>query len=338
LGLIAAQTKEILKGKPPQLIEYIFSVILYFIIGYKGVGIVLDYSKFLANPQDFILSSKGSTLGGIIVSVAVFIYIYYKGQKEKFDNPVKENITLPPSRLTPAIVLVAAISGIIGAKIFDLIEHFDDFFNDPLGSVLSFSGLTFYGGLIVAAFAVAWYGERNKIKWPLMADAVAPALMLAYGIGRIGCQLSGDGCWGIPNMEPKPEWLSFLPDWMWGFTFPHNVIKEGIPMSGCQGDFCFELGQPVFPTSFYETTLSIIFFLFLWSVRKKIATPGMLFSIYLMLNGTERFLIEFIRVNIKYTWQGIHASQAQFIAISILLSGLTGIFYFTYFRKRPSKV
>lgn len=327
-GLIAAGTREVIKGRPPQLSEYLISGLLYFVIGFKGGGIIFNYNKFAANPQEFILSNEGSLAGGIILAAAMVIYIFVKGKKERLEKLVKEKVTVHPAQLTPAIVLVAAISGIIGAKIFDLIEHLEVFFRDPLGSLLSFSGLTFYGGLIVAAFAVGYYGERNKIRWPVMADAVAPALMLAYGIGRIGCQLSGDGCWGIPNPEPKPEWLAFLPDWMWGFTFPNNVIKEGVPITSCDGEFCYELGQPVFPTSFYETTLSLIFFLVLWFIRKKLAIPGMLFSVYLILNGTERFFIEIIRVNIKYSWMGIQASQAQFIAIGIILAGIAGLIYF----------
>ena len=327
-GLISPGTRTVTKGRPPQLSEYLISGLLYFVIGFKGGGIIFNYSKFAANPQEFILSNEGSLAGGIILATAMIIYIYVKGKKERLDKPEKKEVTVHPAQLTPAIVLVAAISGIIGAKIFDLIEHLDAFFRDPLGSLLSFSGLTFYGGLIVAAFAVGYYGERNKIRWPVMADAVAPALMLAYGIGRIGCQLSGDGCWGIPNPEPKPEWLAFLPDWMWGFTFPNNVIKEGVTITGCDGEYCYELGQPVFPTSFYETTLSLIFFLVLWFLRKKLAIPGLLFSAYLILNGTERFFIEFIRVNIKYSWMGIQASQAQFIAIGIILAGIAGLIYF----------
>ncbi|MCF8365882.1 MAG: prolipoprotein diacylglyceryl transferase [Bacteroidales bacterium] len=336
-GLIPAQTKEITKGKPPQPGEYIVSAFLYFIIGFKGAAIITDYSKFADNPQEFLLSGGGSIFGGVLLAVITLAIIFFKGKKQKTDKPVIEKVSIHAAQLTPALVLIAAITGILGAKIFDLIEHLDSFFSDPLGSLLSFSGLTFYGGLIVAAFAVGYYGERNKIKWPVMADAVAPALMLAYGVGRIGCQLSGDGCWGVPNPYPMPEWLAFLPDWMWSFNFPHNVIKEGIPISGCHGEFCYELGQAVFPTSFYETTLSFIFFLVLWFVRKNIAVPGVLFSIYLILNGTERFLIEFIRVNIQYSFIGIHASQAQFIAIGIILLGIGGIIYFMHFRKKQSK-
>lgn len=334
LGLIVPGSKRITKGKAPGYSEYVVSALLYFTIGFKGIGMIFEYAYFSQNPQLFLLSSRGSLLGGIIIAAIVVIYIYLNGKKNKLEEPIIETITIRAAQLTPALVLVAAISGIIGAKIFDLVEHLDDFFNDPLGSLFSFSGLTYYGGLIVAAFAVGYYGQRNKIKWPVLADAVAPALMLAYGIGRIGCQLSGDGCWGIPNTEPKPEWLALLPDWMWGFTFPHNVIKEGVPISECHGEFCYELGQAVFPTSFYETTLSTLFFLVLWFLRKRIAVPGVLFGIYLIFNGTERFFIEFIRVNIQYSWIGVHASQAQFIAIGIILAGVAGIIYFTRFRKK----
>jgi phosphatidylglycerol---prolipoprotein diacylglyceryl transferase len=336
-GLILPQTRMIVKGKPPKLSEYVISAFLYFIIGFKGAGIVFNYRGFAENPQEFIMSDQGSFWGGLVLSLAVTGYIFFTGRKKKSTKPVNEKVTFHAADLTPAIVLVAAVSGIFGAKLFDLVEHLDDFFRDPVGELFSFSGLTFYGGLIVAAFAVSYYGERNKIKWPVMADAVAPALMLAYGIGRIGCQMSGDGCWGIPNPEPKPDWLAFLPDWMWGFTFPHNVVKEGVPIAGCHGEFCYELGQPVFPTSFYETTLSICFFLILWFIRKRILVPGVLFSIYLMMNGAERFFIEFIRVNIQYAWMGIQASQAQFIAIGIFLTGIGGFIYFTRFRKNTLK-
>ncbi len=127
-------------------------------------------------------------------------------------------------------------------------------------TLFSFSGLAFYGGLITAAFAVSIYVERNKIPWPVNADVVAPALMLAYGIGRIGCQLSGDGCWGMVNADPKPEWLSFLPDWAWAFNYPHNVINEGVLIPDCSGRNCHVLDQPVFPTPLYETTIAFLFF------------------------------------------------------------------------------
>lgn len=334
-GQIEPQHKEVLKGKAPQINEYIISAVLYFAIGFKGIGIIINYADFAKNPQDFLVSGEGCLIGGILFAIGAMVFIFLKGKKETLAKPVKEKVTVHASQLAPAIVLIAAVSGIAGAKIFDLVEHLDDFFRDPLGSLISFSGLTFFGGLIVATIAVSYFAHKNKIKWPVMADAVAPGLMLAYGIGRIGCQLSGDGCWGIPNPEPKPEWLAMLPDWMWSFTFPHNVIKEGVSMPGCHGDYCFELGQAVFPTSFYETTISTIFFLILWSIRKRILVPGVLFASFLIFNGTERVIIEFIRVNIQYSFLGIHASQAQFIAIGLILIGIAGIIYFNRAKAKP---
>ena len=154
------------------------------------------------------------------------------------------------------------------------------------------------------------------------------------GIGRIGCQLSGDGCWGEVNLAPKPEWMGFLPDWMWSFTYPHNVINEGIRMEGCDGRNCYVLGQPVFPTPFYETTIALIFFGVLMLIRKKLHMHGMLFSIYLILNGIERLLIEQIRVNIKYNFLGIEYTQASAIAILLMILGIAGIFYFRWWNQK----
>lgn len=243
-----------------------------------------------------------------------------------------------PRQLTANIILVAAISGIIGAKLFDVAEHLDRLIDDPLGVLFSFDGLTFYGGLITAAFAVGIYAERNRIPWPVIADVVAPALMLAYGIGRIGCQLSGDGCWGLVNPDPRPEWLSWLPGWMWAFDYPNNVINAGVPIPGCHGSHCHVLGQPVYPTPFYETMMALVLFTVLWFVRKRIRTHGYLFSIYLILNGMERLLIEQLRVNIKYNFLGIKVTQAEIIAVGLIVAGIAGFFYFRWrLRKYPQR-
>jgi prolipoprotein diacylglyceryl transferase len=329
-GLIPAQTKEIIKGRPPGFAELFFTGFFFFIPGFKISGMLFDYQVFTNNPQNYLLSLQGNLLGGIFFFLLAIIIVYLKGQKEKLAEPIKVETVVYARHLTPVLVLIAAFTGILGAKLFDMIEHLYELFRDPIHVIFSFSGLTFYGGLIVAALAVGIYGERNKIKWPIMADTVAPALMLAYAIGRIGCQLSGDGCWGIPNLLPKPEWLSIFPDWMWAFDFPRNVINQGIEIPGCAGNFCHALEKPVFPTSFYETVICSVFFLILWFIRKKLNTPGLLFSIYLILNGLERFTIEQFRVNIRYTILNIHISQAQIIAGILILAGLSGLVWLNY--------
>ncbi|NCA83966.1 MAG: diacylglyceryl transferase [Clostridia bacterium] len=328
-GQIKLKNSQMVTRKKPVAVEYLISGILYFIIGFKLTGIIFNYDEFTANPQGFIFSAKGFYIGGLVVMVPVLWMIYRKGKKAESANPDDEK-ELRARDLTPAIVLVAAVAGIAGAKIFDVVEHLDQLFRDPLGTLFSFSGLTFYGGLLVAAFAVGIYGERHNIRWPVMADAVAPALMLAYGIGRIGCQLSGDGCWGIVNTLTKPAWLTWLPDFMWSSTFPHNVIKEGLPLMDCNGTYCYELGQPVFPTSLYETLIAITFFGVLWALRKRFTVAGMLFSLYLVLNGIARFIIEFVRVNIRYQVAGFEVSQAQIIAVMLIVVGGFGLFYFRY--------
>jgi prolipoprotein diacylglyceryl transferase len=202
---------------------------------------------------------------------------------------------------------------------------------DPVGSLLSFSGLTFYGGLICAALAIWWYAKKHQIGFWYLNDAAAPGLMLAYAIGRIGCMVAGDGDWGIVNTKPNP--FSWLPNWMWSFRFPHNVIGEGVQIPGCVGQYCAQLPEPVYPTPFYETVMGLILFAFLWSIRKKIKTPGILFSIYLVVNGLERFFIEKIRVNTKYDIDGFHPTQAEIISSLMVIGGIALIVVLS--RKKP---
>jgi prolipoprotein diacylglyceryltransferase len=163
-----------------------------------------------------------------------------------------------------------------------------------------------------------------------VADAIAPAMMLAYGVGRIGCQVAGDGDWGIANTSPKP--FSWLPDWAWSYTYPHNVLGEGVRIADCTGQYCAQLPFPVYPTPLYEVVAALLLFAFLWSIRKKIKTPGVLTAIYLIVNGVERFLIESIRVNTEYNFLGIHPTQAELIATFFVLSGI--ILLIVFMRKK----
>ena len=138
--------------------------------------------------------------------------------------------------------------------------------------------------------------------------------------------MSGDGDWGIENLSPKPEWMHILPDWMWSYTFPHNVINAGIPIEGCVGNFCMQLAHPVWPTAFYETIMSFIIFGILWLIRQQIRIPGVLFFIYLIFNGIERFIIEKIRINTEYNILG-GTTQAEIISFCLFISGILGSIY-----------
>ena len=313
-------------GKPLSIAEIASSLISGFFIGFKFIEAIFHYADLVENPQDFILSTRGNFMGGIFIA-ALSVYLKWNdNQKTKLATPKEIEKTVHPYQLIGNMTMIAAVSGIIGAKVFHNLENMGAFLADPIGQLMAFSGLTFYGGLIAGAVSVIWYAKKYKINTLHLIDAAAPGLMLAYGVGRIGCQLSGDGDWGIDNLAPKPEWMTYLPDWMWSFTFPHNVINAGIPIEGCVGNFCYELANPVWPTAFYEVVMCLIIFIFLWSIRKKIRVPGILFCIYLALNGVERFFIEKVRINTEYNILG-GITQAEIISSCLVLIGLMGSIY-----------
>lgn len=329
-GLLHSTAKKVLKGKKPGVKDYLPSVIGGFLAGYKLVYIASNFNDFLGNTQGFILSLDGSWLGGFL-GAAVFgwlRYSDYKKEKKEFPQPQTVNVITQPHEHVGNMTLYAAIFGLIGAKLFDILEHPSLLAEDFWGTLFSFSGLTMYGGLILGSTAVLIYAHRQKLDLRHVIDACAPALMLAYGVGRIGCQVAGDGDWGIVNTAPKPSWLSAFPDWMWSYSYPHNVNEVGVVLEGCTGKYCTVLPEPVFPTPFYEASLCIMLFVVLWSVRKKFIVPGVFFCVYLTLNGIERFFIEKIRVNDQYHFAGITFTQAELIALLLVLAGTTGIIYF----------
>ena len=164
--------------------------------------------------------------------------------------------------------------------------------------------------------------------WIHVADACAPGLIAAYGMGRVGCQVAGDGDWGMPNDAPQPEWMSFLPDWTWAYDYPNNVLGIDLKQDFAQMGLESITGK-AWPTPFYETIMAFIIFGILWSLRKRIDIPGIIFSIYLSLNGIERFLIEQIRINPDYHFAGLSFTQAEMIAVILFLSGIAGMIYFT---------
>ena len=327
-GLLNYHVVTTVQGKPASSFEIFSSAFTGFIIGYKLIFILFNYSTFVNDTQGVLLSSKGNLLGGIIVAAIMAYMRYREGEKNKLPEVkvVQENVW--PHQMVMNITFTAAISGIIGAKLFHNLENWDELMANPIEALLSFSGLTMYGGLIFGTVAVIYMTKKYGIAPLHIADAAAPGIMLAYGTGRLGCQLSGDGDWGIVNLAPKPDWMSFLPDWFWSYSYPHNVISSGVPMDGCFGRHCMILPQPVFPTPLYEAILCIALFFVLWSFRKRLKVPGTVFSIYLLLNGIERFTIEQIRINNKFMFLGMNVTQAEIIASCLIILGLSGLIVF----------
>jgi prolipoprotein diacylglyceryltransferase len=123
---------------------------------------------------------------------------------------------------------------------------------------------------------------------------------------------------------------------MWAFDYPHNVLREGVMIEGCQNLYCTRLAEPVYPTPFYETVMSLVIFAILWLLRKPIRIPGMLFFVYMILNGIERFFIEKIRVNPDINILGMKATQAEYIAVLFFLIGIAGC-YWTWSRVRSDE-
>ncbi|MCY7362779.1 MAG: prolipoprotein diacylglyceryl transferase [Ignavibacteria bacterium] len=202
------------------------------------------------------------------------------------------------------ITFLCLIGGIVGSKIFYVLEEWNFGSSMPLSSYLtrdilfSPSGLTFYGGLVLAIIFVIIYCKKQKLSVLRIFDMMSPAAALGYGIARIGCHLSGDGDYGIPVNGTMWEFL--------GYSYANGTVPT-------------KAGVLVHPTSLYELVFAILIFLFLWSRRTKYKTPGIIFGYYLILSGVERLLIEIIRLNPRIIF-GL--SQAQIISIVMIIGGV----------------
>ena len=223
----------------------------------------------------------------------------------------KKPVVTEPAEAIGNATTIAAIAGIVGARFFHILEYPADFAADPWGMLFSRGGFTFYGGLGFGAAGVIWYFRKLKLPILRCGDAVGLCLMLGYGVGRIGCQLAGDGDWGIPaDLSLKPSWL---PMWMFTQFYEGNVIGVKIPPPG------------VYPTPMYESLMSLILFAILYALRRHKHQAGWLFSLYFVFCGIERFLIELIRVNSHYELFGIQATQAEIIAVFLISFGAAGM-------------
>jgi len=229
----------------------------------------------------------------------------------KAGNGKRKRISASPASLVGTITVIAVVGGIIGAKIFHILENWGGFMVDPYGMLFSQGGLTFYGGLLFAAAGIIWYVRKHNVRLTLFTDATLPTVMLAYGIGRIGCHLAGDGDWGIPaNPDAKPD---FIPNWLWGETYPNNILGVTLPESG------------VYPTSIYEFVMATILFAVMWSLRNHPFRAGWLTSLAIFLFGAERLLIEQIRVNNVFEVFGLEATQAEMISVVMIIVGIAGL-------------
>jgi len=174
-----------------------------------------------------------------------------------------------PADWTYEMVFAALIGGIVGSRVDFLIQNWDEVSDDVLGNIFSGSGLVWFGGLVGGAIGVIlWARWRHWLGWQMFDTAAVP-LAVGYAIGRVGCQLSGDGDYGTSSDLP------------WAMAYPDGTVPTT---------------DEVHPTPVYETVAMGLAGVVLWHLRDRFA-PGVLFGLYLMIAGVERFLIEFIRRN-----------------------------------------
>jgi prolipoprotein diacylglyceryl transferase len=311
-------------GKPFSVSDYVSSAVLGFIMGYKLLYLVIWPEAAGQDPAGFLFSGAGSLGLGILVMALVLGLKYREDRKQRLPVPEERVSKVGPEFFMGNITAVALLFGFLGAKIFHIFEDWTSFLNDPFGSIFSTGGWTFYGGLIGGGAAVLLYCRTKGMNLLRVLDVGAPGLMLSYALGRLGCHLSGDGDWGVVNTTPVPSWM---PSWMWSYRYPNNVIDAGIPIPGCDGLHCFQLEAPVFPTPLYEFMAGLLLFAVIWFFRKKLSAPGLLFCLYMILAGVERWLVETIRVNTRYELSGLDFSQAQLISVLLILLGSVGAWY-----------
>ncbi len=198
-GLLLPREETITVGKPINLIDILINGFIGFVFGFKLLGAFLASRDQAIDLQEYIFSLQGSIIGGLLLAALLIFLKYRENNKQKLAKPEERIIRIWPHDRVGDIIVLALIFGILGAKLFDNLENWDRFIKNPIANLFSPSGLTFYGGLICAAIAIAIYIGKKGINFWHMADSMAPALMIAYAVGRIGCQVSGDGDWGIYN-------------------------------------------------------------------------------------------------------------------------------------------
>jgi len=199
------------------------------------------------------------------------------------------------------MVAIALVAGIVGAKLWHVLDSPDEFRTMGWSVLWDTAGFAWYGGLIFGIAALVLQGIRAKIGALRTLDLCAPAAAIAYGIGRIGCFLSGDGCYGI---EIKPVHLFGFTLHPWGMAFPNGIAPVYVS---------------VYPTPLYELGAGLLIGWYLWWRAGKSHAAGAIVGQYFALAGIARFLVEFIRRNPKVLW-GL--SNAQLASAGAVVAGI----------------
>lgn len=199
MGLMLPEFETIEIGKPASASEIFWAALTGFILGYKIGGFFGYWREISPNPMGYVFSLQGNFIAGILGALIMGYVKYAEKKKDQLPEPQQKRVAVFPHQRITEFVVIAMVAGLAGAKIFNAFETWDDFVRNPVENLLSSSGLTFYGGLITAGIAIAYYARKHHVPIRHLVDSFGPALMLAYGIGRFGCHFAGDGDWGIFN-------------------------------------------------------------------------------------------------------------------------------------------
>jgi phosphatidylglycerol:prolipoprotein diacylglycerol transferase len=199
------------------------------------------------------------------------------------------------------MVAVTVVVGIIGAKLWHVLDTPAEFHEMGWRVLWDTAGFAWFGGLLFGISALLFQGWREKIGGLRTLDLAAPAAAVGYGMGRIGCFLSGDGCYGIAIKPVHLLSFTFQP---WGMSFPNGEVPIFVR---------------VYPTPLYELTANLLIGGWLWLRGAKHRPAGAILGEYLLLSGTARFLVEFIRRNPKVMW-GL--SNAQLASAGSVIAGV----------------
>lgn len=215
-----------------------------------------------------------------------------------------------------ALVLWAAVGGIAGARLYDVLDNWRLYMADPSAIIWSGSGFVWFGGFIGGIVACYLAARHYKVPFLATADMAGPALAIGQALGRIGCLLSGDGDWGLPSKLP---WAMAYPKAIVGWN-AQTVLKLDAHDNLVSGFFP---GVRVQPAPIYEAVLYTVVFLILWSLRRRIRADGRIFYLYLVLLGACRFMVEFVRINPRVLW-GL--SEAQLISAVMIVAGAAALY------------
>ena len=239
-------------------------------------------------PQIFNLGPIPVNSFGLLIALAFFAAI------ERLRVSFAKNGI--PEQLAETFVFVGGLVGLLGARIWFILENIDYLEGQILSALFSSSGFTFYGGFIFSTATLVVLCRYYGVRVSSFLDSVGPALTLGYAIGRLGCQLSGDGCYGLPTTS------------IFGMSYEGGVVPT-------------EKGVLVFPTPLYESawSLLIVFILTALEGHPRWLAPLKRFGAYLLLIAPERFFVEFLRQNPKVLGS---LSEAQVIAVVLFMVGL----------------